>query len=110
MFGPFKASSIRLGGLLWKNPWRMSTNQKYRQRQRLKAVDNVIAIVEAGLREKNMECKSLDILKAELPKESEMLPKDKYTIFNRSSKHYRIGLHRMPKWTRISHRVNPKGF
>lgn len=68
-----------------------------------------------------------------MPKEEEMLAKDKYTIFDRKEKRYRKGLHSMccaleemlmlerggqdangdaelPKWTRVSQRLNPPGF
>jgi hypothetical protein len=31
--------------------------------------------------------------KAEMPVEAEMLPKDKYTVFNRTVKRYRKGIH-----------------
>lgn len=113
----------------------MSPNQKYRQRRRLKAVDQVIATVDEGLKSKGMTSKLLDRLKAEVPLESEMLPRDKYTTFSRQEKGYRIGLHRkslslgwtlclqisqltsilfdfigVQKWTRKTIRVNPKGF
>ncbi|KAK7205485.1 mitochondrial ribosomal protein-like protein subunit L31 [Myxozyma melibiosi] len=110
MFGPFKPSNVLFGGLLWKIPWRMSQNQKYRQRRRLRAVDNVIATVDQALKAKGMTTKYLERMKAEVPRESEMLPKDKYTMFTRKMKGYRIGLHRVDKWTRRTLRVNPKGF
>ena len=48
--------------------------------------------------------------KAEMPTEQEMLPKDKYTIFDRKEKKYRKGIHKLPKWTRVSQRLNPPGF
>nr|POF06896.1 54s ribosomal protein l31, mitochondrial [Quercus suber] len=38
--------------------------------------------------------------KAEMPTEAEMLPKDKYTMFDRKAKKYRKGVHKLPKWTR----------
>lgn len=82
----------------------------------------------------------------EMPREEEMLPKDKYTIFDKKEKKYRKGIHsecsssrprsklasvdprafrqgrkrkltlqipiqtELPKWTRVSQRVNPPGF
>jgi hypothetical protein len=62
----------------------------------------------------------------ELPKEHEMLPKDKYTIFSPHAGGYRKGIHKVPKWTRVSSppsaqqsrltrvqltlRINPEGF
>ncbi|KAF8520201.1 mitochondrial 54S ribosomal protein YmL31 [Hysterangium stoloniferum] len=105
MFGAFRASGVNLGGLLWKTPWKLSPTRKANQRKRLKRVDAVIeAVKESGL-----QCSSLtDAL--QLPKESEMLPRDKYTVFNAKSVGYRKGIHKVPKWTRITQRVNPRGF
>ena len=37
----------------------------------------------------------------ELPKEHEMPAKDKYTIFSKTAKGYRKGIHKVPKWTRV---------
>lgn len=37
-----------------------------------------------------------------LPKEHEMLPKDKYTTFAAKSVGYRKGVHKVPKFTRVS--------
>lgn len=54
--------------------------------------------------------KLLERWKAEMPTEQEMLPKDKYTVFNRYAKKYRKGVHKIPKWTRVSQRLNPPGF
>ena len=54
--------------------------------------------------------KLLERWKAQMPTEQEMVPKDKYTIFNRKAKRYRKGLHKLPKWTRVSQRLNPPGF
>jgi hypothetical protein len=38
----------------------------------------------------------------ELPKEHEMPPKDKYTVFSPHTRGYRKGIHKVPKWTRVS--------
>ena len=54
--------------------------------------------------------KLLERWKAEMPTESEMLPRDKYTMFDRKARGYRKGVHKLPKWTRVSQRVNPPGF
>ena len=48
--------------------------------------------------------------KAEMPTEAEMLPSDKYSMFDRKAKGYRKGVHKLPKWTRVSQRLNPPGF
>lgn len=48
--------------------------------------------------------------KAEMPTEAEMLPKDKYTMFDKKVRGYRKGVHKLPKWTRVSQRLNPPGF
>lgn len=46
---------------------------------------------------------SFDQTKAlELPKEHEMPPKDKYTVFSPHARGYRKGIHKVPKWTRVS--------
>ncbi|KAI4155920.1 MAG: hypothetical protein LQ340_000646 [Diploschistes diacapsis] len=110
MFGPFKATSPLSGGLLWKIPWRLSGPQKARQRQRLRAVDSVVATVDKALAKKGHTMQSIERWKAEMPTEQQMLPKDKYTMFDRKEKRYRKGIHKLPKWTRVSQRVNPPGF
>jgi len=110
MFGPFRASSPLLGGLLWKIPWRMSNPQKARQRKRLRAVDAVVATVDSALAKQGITTKAVERWKAEMPREEEMLPKDKYTMFDRKEKKYRKGVHKLPKWTRVSQRINPPGF
>lgn len=131
MFGPFKASNTLLGGLLWKIPWRMSSHQKQRVRHRLRDVDEVLKQVNLGLhvercQQKGMQfqealetpkmfkprIKSLRLLNKPsiFPKENQMSPKDKYTVFNRKSKDYRKSVHKVPKWTKLSLRRNPKFF
>ncbi|CEH19396.1 60s ribosomal protein l31 [Ceraceosorus bombacis] len=104
-FGAFKTSSPALGGLLWKVPWRLSAPRKARVRSRLRAVDDVISAVQRS----GVQCAALDRALA-LPKEHEMLPRDKYTTFSKSAKGYRKGVHKVPKWTRITLRENPRGF
>ena len=54
--------------------------------------------------------KLIERWKAEMPTEQEMLPKDKYTMFDKKVRGYRKGVHKLPKWTRVSQRVNPPGF
>ncbi|KAL8647254.1 MAG: hypothetical protein Q9226_006509 [Calogaya cf. arnoldii] len=110
MFGPFRATSPLSGGLLWKIPFRLSAPQKARQRKRLRAVDTVIAVVDTALRKQGSSLKEVERWKAEMPSEEEMRPKDKYTVFDRKEKRYRKGIHKIPKWTRVSQRINPPGF
>lgn len=129
MFGAFRATQPALGGLLWKVPWRMSGPQKARQRDRLKSVDDVLSTLKLGLhlernhmvvsegsqlnlRKIKPRVKSLRILdKAQyFPKEPEMSATDKYSVFNRYSKGYRKGIHKVPKWTKLSIRRNPRHF
>jgi len=105
MFGAFKASSVCSGGLLWKSPWRMSATRKANVRKRLKAVDSVIEV----LRSTGIQTAALDKALL-LPKEHEMRPKDKYTTFSASAKGYRKSIHKVPKFTRLTLRENPKGF
>lgn len=40
-----------------------------------------------------MASKAVDRWYREMPREEEMLPKDKYTIFDRKEKSYRKGIH-----------------
>lgn len=93
MFGPFRITNPLSGGLLWKIPWRLSKFQKRRHRLRLRAVDNVVATVDAALAKKGQTLEALERWKAEMPTEAEMLPKDKYTMFDRKAKRYRKGIH-----------------
>ncbi|KAL1964444.1 hypothetical protein VTN77DRAFT_7002 [Rasamsonia byssochlamydoides] len=107
----FKPTSPLLGGLLWKIPWRLSPTQKARQRKRLRAVDKVVDTVAAALQNNGMpQTKSVERWYAEMPREQEMLPRDKYTIYDRKERNYRKGIHKLPKWTRVSQRLNPPGF
>lgn len=71
----------------------MSRFQKARQRKRLRAVDKVVAVVGQALAKQGVTTKSLELWKAEMPLEQEMLPKDKYTIFDRKERKYRKGIH-----------------
>ena len=73
----------------------MSGPQKLRQRERLRAVDRIVATVDKALRREGVSTKKLDRWKDEMPTEEEMLPKDKYTIFARYEKKYRKGVHSM---------------
>ena len=67
--------------------------QKARQRRRLRHVDKVVAILDHALSKQGYKTTSLERWKKEMPKEGEMLPKDKYTIFDRKEKKYRKGIH-----------------
>ena len=46
----------------------------------------------------------------ELPKENEMPPRDKYTVFSRHAKGYRKGIHKVPKWTRVRIAITPIAY
>ncbi|RHZ77704.1 hypothetical protein Glove_174g156 [Diversispora epigaea] len=105
MFGAFKATMAVCGGLLWKRPKRMSKTRKANVRKRLKAVDKVVAAVAAS----GIKCKALT-LALQLPKECEMTPRDKYTVFSRKHKGYRKGFHLVPKFTKLTMRTTPPGF
>ena len=56
-------------------------------------VDNVIATVESALAKQGQVSKPVERWKAEMPREEEMLPRDKYTVFDRKAKRYRKGIH-----------------
>ncbi|KAF2124291.1 hypothetical protein P153DRAFT_371146, partial [Dothidotthia symphoricarpi CBS 119687] len=93
-----------------KIPWRLSSNQKFRQRNRLRNVDSVVATLDNALARQGQSMKKVERWKVEMPTEQEMLPKDKYSVFDRKVKRYRKGIHKVPKWTRVSQRLNPPGF
>ncbi|PWN46677.1 putative MRPL31-mitochondrial ribosomal protein, large subunit [Violaceomyces palustris] len=105
MLGAFKPSIPSMGGLLWKNPWRLSSPRKMRVRERLRNVDQVIETV----RQSGVQCSALQIALS-LPKENEMLPKDKYTTFSKHDRGFRKSVHKVPKWTRVTLRENPRGY
>lgn len=76
----------------------------------MQQVDSNIENLYEGLEKKNLQCKIINQLMFEFPKESEMLPKDKYYVFNKQAKNYRKGVHLNPKWTKRSFRNNPEHF
>lgn len=76
-----------------KIPWRLSKFQKARQRRRLRAVDSVVATIDTALAKLGETTKAVEWWKKEMPIEQEMVPKDKYTIFDRKEKKYRKGIH-----------------
>lgn len=79
-----------------KIPWRISAHQKRRQRKRLRLVDNVVYTVNKALTRNGMTpTKSMTRWNEEMRREEEMVPKDKYTIFDRKAKRYRKGIHSM---------------
>jgi len=110
MFGAFRPTNILSGGVLWKIPWRLSKHQKARQRKRLRAVDTVVATIDTALSKMGETTRAVERWKEEMPAEWEMVPKDKYTIFDRKERKYRKAIHKLPKWTRVSQRVNPPGY
>lgn len=98
-------------------------------------MDRVVDTLSAALARQGQSTKAVERWYAEMPREEEMLPKDKYTIFDKKEKTYRKGIHstsiprensahyseecaksffsllpELPKWTRVSQRVNPPGF
>ena len=56
-------------------------------------VDSVIATVDKALANKGFSAKALERWKEEMPTEQEMLPRDKYTMFDKKEKRYRKGVH-----------------
>jgi hypothetical protein len=53
----------------------------------------VVATVEAALAKRGESLKSVEIWREAMPTEAEMLPRDKYTMFDRKEKKYRKGIH-----------------
>lgn len=94
MFGAFRPSSVSMGGLLWKVPYRLSTPRKARVRSRLTAVDQVISTIQSS----GVECSALNRALL-LPTEKEMPPRDKYTTFTKrkglKGGDFRKGVHKV---------------
>ncbi|KAF2453947.1 mitochondrial ribosomal protein L31-domain-containing protein [Lineolata rhizophorae] len=65
---------------------------------------------ELSLVRKGLSTHAIERWKTEMPSEAEMVPKDKYTIFDRKVRGYRKTIRKLPKWTRVSQRINPPGF
>jgi hypothetical protein len=58
-------------------------------------VDQVVDTISAALARQGHSTKAVERWYAEMPREEEMLPKDKYTIFDKKEKTYRKGIHSM---------------
>ena len=56
-------------------------------------MDSVVATLDAALAKKGETMESLERWKREMPTEAEMLPRDKYSIFDRKVKGYRKSIH-----------------
>lgn len=65
----------------------------------MKLVDKVVDTLSTALKNQGMSAKAIERWYSEMPREEEMLPKDKYTIFDRKEKKYRKGIHsKCPSW------------
>jgi hypothetical protein len=73
-----------------KDPWRLSGPRKQRVRERLRNVDGVIEAIQKS----GVNCSALERA-LQLPKEGEMLPKDKYTVFSRTARDFRKSVHKV---------------
>lgn len=93
MITPHENNSADHDSLCRKTPWRISQPQKMRQRKRLRSVDRIVDTVSAALQRNGQNTKAVDRWYNEMPREEEMLPKDKYTIFDKKEKKYRKGIH-----------------
>ncbi|CAI5756700.1 unnamed protein product [Candida verbasci] len=97
-----------LGGYVWKFNPRITETQKQSMRKRMKTIDSNIENITMALSNSNHS--KIQFWKNEYPKSSEMDSRDKYTTFNPHYKDYRKPVHRVPKWTKLSFRSNPKHF
>lgn len=55
----------------------------------------MVATLDTALAKRGQTLEAIERWKAEMPTEEEMLPKDKYTMFDRKEKKYRKGIHSM---------------
>lgn len=58
-------------------------------------MDRVVDTLSAALARQGQTTKAVERWYAEMPREEEMLPKDKYTIFDKKEKTYRKSIHSM---------------
>ena len=58
-------------------------------------VDAVISTVENSLAKQGFVSKPITRWREDMPSENEMVPRDKYTVFDRKEKGYRKGIHSM---------------
>ena len=58
-------------------------------------MDRVVDTVSAALERNGQTSKAVSRWFAEMPREEEMLPKDKYTLFDKKEKSYRKSIHSM---------------
>ena len=94
--------------LFRKNPWRLSSPRKQRVRERLRNVDDVIETIQQS----GIQCSALERA-LQLPKEEEMLPKDKYTTFSRTARDFRKSVHKVcswGKWLKVEERAKKERY
>ncbi|KAI3405770.2 hypothetical protein KGF56_001377 [Candida oxycetoniae] len=111
-------SLVRSGGTIWKFTPRITSTQRAKLRKRSLQVDENIEQIYQGLiqsqPDKNdgdkTDSAKINYLKFEFPKYNDLGKKDRFFTFNRNSKDYRKPVQRVPKWTKLSFRENPKYF
>lgn len=112
-------SLVRSGGYVWKFTPHITSTQRVNLRKRSEQVDANIDQIYRGLiqlqeGDKKMGDRTgypkIDHLKFDMPRFNEMSSRDKYTTFSKHSRDYRKPIHRVPKWTKLSFRENPKHF
>lgn len=59
----------------------------------MRSVDRVVDTLSAALERNGQTSKAVTRWYAEMPREEEMLPKDKYTLFDKKEKSYRKSIH-----------------
>lgn len=63
----------------------------------MRAVDSVVDTVNNALAKQQQTLPAVERWLSEMPREEEMRPKDKYTMFDRNAKRYRKGVHSKSK-------------
>ncbi|KAI9026274.1 mitochondrial ribosomal protein L31-domain-containing protein [Hyaloraphidium curvatum] len=104
LLGAFRPTFAAEGGVFWSytRPWRLNQTRKANLRKRLREVDGVIeALASSGVSFKALE------LAKEMPKESELTPREKYFVFSRNHRKLVKGFHLVPHFTKVPH---PRGI
>ena len=94
----FRATTQCLSGLVNKQRFRLTPNQKQRLRNRIRNADSVIDVLVAS----KVQLRELDEQRL-LKREFEMTPKEKYWVESRKGRDGVKPIHWVPKWTKIPH-------
>ena len=101
----FRQTFQCLSGLVNKQRFRLTPNQKQRLRTRLRNADTVIDVLVAS----KVQLRELDEQRL-LLRENEMTPREKYWVESKKGRDGVKPIHWVPKWTKIPHPRKQRDF